>query len=164
MSANPRARSLRHATAVLVSALALAWLGAAGADASDIGTGQAAFEAGDYRAAYLEFKPAAEAGEPDAQFWLGRLYEGGHCVQESATEAFAWFIRAAQQGHPAAQLRAGDYYAKGNGIAQDYERALMWYLKAADRGNTEAQRKLAVLYRDGKGSAADPTRAAALRS
>ena len=44
---------------------------------ADLGSGVDAFRAGDHDAALAAFRPAAEAGDPEAQYWPGRMYDGG---------------------------------------------------------------------------------------
>ena len=42
--------------------------------------GMAAYDRGDYARAYKEFKPLAEQGDADAQFYLGVMYDYGRGV------------------------------------------------------------------------------------
>ena len=44
---------------------------------ADLATGRIAFEAGDYQAAVAAFRSLAEAGDTEAEYWLGRSYDGG---------------------------------------------------------------------------------------
>ncbi len=41
---------------------------------------------------------AADMGEPDAQLYLGRMYEHGIGVERSPSRSRAWYGRAALQG------------------------------------------------------------------
>lgn len=45
-------------------------------------SGLRAYHGGDYSAAIGAWTPLAEAGEPDAQFFLGTMYDDGVGVQE----------------------------------------------------------------------------------
>ena len=47
---------------------------------ADFTSGMNAYERQDYGSAYREFSSLAEAGDPDAQYMLGRLYERGNGV------------------------------------------------------------------------------------
>ena len=62
--------------------------------------GQAAMLRGDYEAAYREWGPLAQAGDPRAQFHLGVLYERGWGVPQDFREAARWYLSAADQNHP----------------------------------------------------------------
>ena len=85
--------------------LSLAWTGTA---AADYLAGLRAWGKGDFAAAAREFLPAAQAGDPEAQFMMGRLYSLGDGVPQDFTQAWIWFDRAASQGHQmAATARAG---------------------------------------------------------
>jgi hypothetical protein len=46
---------------------------------------------------------AAEQGDSNAQYCLGRMYRYGHGVKKNAKEAFKWFKLAAEQGDTTAQ-------------------------------------------------------------
>lgn len=73
----------------------------------DYQTGVRAWGQGDYAAAAAAFLPAAEAGEPESQYMMGRLFALGDGVPRDFVQAWLWFDRAARQGHAqAAQSRA----------------------------------------------------------
>ena len=57
-----------------------------------IGTAQ------DYAEAAKWYRKSAEQGNPQAQYSLGTLYEGGFGVEQSAEEAERWYRKAAEQG------------------------------------------------------------------
>lgn len=101
------------------------------------------------RAALEEkYRPAAEAGDAEAQFQLGQLYNGyapGTDRKERKTEALRWFQKSAEQGHVEAQYWTGRYYQLGlGGVAKDRTEAEAWFRKAAEKGHTGA---MAVLGR-----------------
>ena len=58
---------------------------------------------------------AAEAGDADAQYRLGVMYEFGLEVPQDEAEAVAWYRLAAEQGHATAQYDLGFSYANGLG-------------------------------------------------
>lgn len=73
----------------------------------DYQTGVRAWGRGDYAAAAAAFQSAAEAGEPESQYMMGRLYSLGDGVPRDFVQAWLWFDRAARRGHAeAAQARA----------------------------------------------------------
>ena len=59
--------------------------------------GMAAAEAGDFATAYKEWLPLAKEGDPEAQFYLGHLYEIGEGVPKNQAEAVKWFKLSADQ-------------------------------------------------------------------
>lgn len=65
--------------------------------------GEAAYKAGDYALALSEFTKAAEAGDMNAQYNLGVMYEHGYGVTQSDLKADEWYQLAADNGHPDAQ-------------------------------------------------------------
>lgn len=74
----------------------------------DYVTGVRAWGRGDYGAAAAAFQGAAEAGEPESQYMMGRLYSLGDGVPRDFVQAWLWFDRAARHGHPeAAAARDG---------------------------------------------------------
>ena len=53
----------------------------------------------DVREAAKWYRKAAEHGDADAQFSLGRIYLFGKGVSADKQEAVTWFRKAAEQGH-----------------------------------------------------------------
>ena len=129
------------------------------ASGADYYEGLAAFKAGDYEAAFEEWKPLAEAGFPEAQYQLARMYHRGYAVQDDA-EAARLYQLAAEQDHVMAQNNLGVMYEQGRGVERDEALAARWYLKAAQQGLTVAQANLAVLYEEGRGVPTDEQQAA----
>ncbi|HTC36605.1 MAG TPA: tetratricopeptide repeat protein [Bryobacteraceae bacterium] len=103
---------------------------------ADFQAGVDAFNKGDYTAAAKEWRPLAEAGEPEAQFNLGLLYLDGHGVPQSTAEAVNWFRRAAEQDYTQAQHNLGAMYGSGQGVKRDYIQAYKWLNLCAAKGNS----------------------------
>ena len=82
-----------------------------------------------------DIEQGAIAGDPDAQFLLGRHYD-----RRYSNEATRWYQLAAEQG-----------YHVGSGVPQDDSQSVAWLNKAADLGHTEAQYAMAVRYFNGTG-------------
>jgi TPR repeat protein len=132
---------------------------------ADLRAGVAALESEDYAKAIAELKPLAEADNAEAQYWMGRIYDGGLGVPADPKQALVWFGLAAQAGHADAQRIVGAYHEEGKGGAEkDYAKAFQWYEKSAGQGNDRAMRNLARLYSDGRGVKADPKKAYELLS
>ncbi len=113
--------------------------------------GVAAYKRGDYATAIREWRPLAEQGDAEAQFFLGLMYYIGKGVTQDYAEAMRWYRKAAEQGHAEAQSFLGFMYALGLVVPQDYTKAVKWYRKAAERGNAKAQKFLGDMYASGKG-------------
>ena len=93
----------------------------------------------------------AQQGDATAQKKLGDLYFEGKGVQQSYSEAAAWYRKAAEQGDASAQTMLGVLYHLSLGVQQSYSEAATWYRKAAERGNANAQTLLGNLYYNGHG-------------
>ena len=64
--------------------------------AQDFQKGLAAAQAGDFATALKEWKPLAEAGDVDAQYNLGIMYDNGYGVPQDYAEAVKWYRLAAE--------------------------------------------------------------------
>ncbi len=122
--------------------MALAWLAVSGAAVrADFPTGLAAYDGGDYRTAFAEWRALAEAGDAEAQTALAGLYLAGEGTPEDAAAALRWYRRAAEQGDAVAQQNLGDLYASGRGAARDLVSAYVWLSLAADQGRRWSARR-----------------------
>lgn len=104
-------------------------------------------------------RDAAEKGDPEAQFDLGRKYAEGKEVPLDYVESVKWYRKAADQGHAIAQYGLGLAYYNAKGVPQDYVEALNWFRKAADQGVALAQSNLGVMYARGEGVPKDDVEA-----
>lgn len=126
--------------------------------------GEKAHSAGDYAKALAALQPAAEAGNPNAQYLLGTMYDFGYGIAVDHVKANEWYLKAAQQGQDDAQFNLGISYQIGEGIAKNMLLSVCWIAKAAANGDDdamgvltqyaqrnipEAQYALAQIYRDG---------------
>nr|WP_312491260.1 SPOR domain-containing protein [Sphingomonas sp.] len=125
---------------------------------ADVKAGVDAWARGDYRTAVEEWRPAAIAGDADAQFNLGQAYKLGRGVPVDPTLAESWFRKAAAQGH----LQAADNY--GLAMFQSGKRAdaVPWLEKSVARGEPRAQLVLGTMLFNGDGVTRDYPRAYAL--
>ena len=126
---------------------------------AELGKGLSAAARRDWTEAYQEFKPLAEAGDPNAAVNLGNLYLRGLGVVENPKEAFRWFKQAADQGHPKGQGKLGMMYYYGLGTPEDREEAIRWFKKAAEQGDPESASILGSIHSIGEGSKKDPVEA-----
>jgi TPR repeat protein len=92
----------------------------------------------DYSKAAFWFRKAAEQGNTDAAYELGKLYEDGHGVSVDYREAMNWYLKASKDAITTngldADVRIGRLYENGMGVKIDPIRALSWYDKASAGG------------------------------
>ena len=112
-------------------------LGGYGLAWSGFDEGLAAYEAGDYATALLEFRPLAEQGNAAAQYNLGLMYFMGQGIPQDYKEAVKWFRKAAEQDYVRAQFNLGSMYGNGLGVTQDYVQAHKWFNIAGANGNEQ---------------------------
>jgi uncharacterized protein len=91
----------------------------ADAAAADLDSAKAAYQSGDYRAAFAEFQDLANGGDTEAIVWVGFLYEQGQGTTRDYDEAMRRFRMAADLGDGQADFYVGDMYANGYGVAKD---------------------------------------------
>ena len=97
--------------------------------------GVAAYDRGDYAAAFQVWRPLAEQGDVRAQYRLGRLYEAGDGVPGDDVEALRWFHAAGGQGDKEALVSIGIFHEDGRGVPRDTFKAYMWWEIAARHGS-----------------------------
>jgi TPR repeat protein len=117
--------------------------------------GLAQYEAGNYTEAIQWFEKAATGGLPDAQNYLGLMYDRGEGVAKDEGEAVGWFKKAADQGHLHAQYNLAIQYYEGRQVGRDYGEALKWFQRAAAAGHAGAQNYVGLMYDSGKGVVRD---------
>jgi len=133
---------LRRAGAVVLAVLACAMPAAAQQD-----DGYAAYQRGDYAAAAEAWRAEAEAGDTEAQFNLGVLYDEGLGVAADKTEAARWYRAAAIAGMAAAQYNLAALLANGQGVPRDLLRAYFLFDLAADTDPEAAKQRDALAAR-----------------
>ena len=128
---------------------------AAPLSAADFGAGMRAYENGDFEIAYKEWLPLAEAGNADAQYWIGKLYSSGKGVKQDSETAFAYYLSAAQQGHGEAQHSAASslFFSPDE---KDKALAFSLYMRAAVNGVTLTYVDIAGAYCFGVGVDENP--------
>ncbi len=110
---------------------------------------------------FAELQKKAEAGDAEAQFYLGNrwhLNSEGVIMVDKAKKV-EWIQKAAAQGHAKAQFNLGWMYADGEGVPKDAVKAVEWFQKAAAQGDAEAQFYLGWSYDRGKGVPQDEKQA-----
>lgn len=99
-----------------------------------------------------ELRLKAEAGDPEAQYNLGVIYDLGVGITRSYAESGKWYLKAASQGLAEAQFQLGvRYFEFGKKSRENYTTAFTWFFKAAGQGVPEAQYNVGVMYQLGRG-------------
>lgn len=106
-----------------------------------LGEGVAAYALQRYERAHALWLPLAQAGQAEAQFRLGLLYELGRGVQPDPRAARHWYQQAAENGHGQAALSLANLLAADG----EAEPALAWFERAADLGEARAQYHLGMV-------------------
>ena len=113
--------------------------------------GDAAYDAGDYAAAFGHYLQAAQQGNAAAQYSLGSMYLNGLGVKQSAEKGFEYTKLASDQGYAPAQANLGYCYQYGIGVEQSHENALELYMLAAAQGDAAGESNLGFMYSQGLG-------------
>ena len=101
-------------------------------------------------AAVTFLQTASDAGSPEAQFELAKLYERGTGVSVDHTKALALYRSAAEQDFADAINDLGFlHYQGGLGLPADPQKALTFFERAADLRHPQAQFNFAALIDDG---------------
>ena len=90
-----------------------------------------AYDRGSYATALRVWLPLAQQGDPQAQNYVGEIYEKGLGILPDYQIAAAWYRRAAEQGHSPAQINLGQLYEHGRGVSHDSRVAFDWYRRAS---------------------------------
>lgn len=103
--------------------------------AADLQRGLEAYQRQDHAAALAQLVPLARQGNPEAQFYLGVMYDDGDGLTQDYGQAFSWFRKAAEQGHAQAQRQLGKLYFHGLGVEKNLVRAYAWFNLAMAQGD-----------------------------
>jgi hypothetical protein len=122
------------------SAIARAVVVAACCLVAPINLSPALADAASDRAMATRYEQSAQAGDDDAQFYLGALYSAGVGRPRSDQEAFRWFSRATDQGHAHSMLIVAGLYASGRGVTKDNMKAYTWAYIVASASKVEEDR------------------------
>lgn len=147
-------------------AVALALVSGAGSaavsifDKTQADQGVSAFKHGNYNYARIWLSTQAAADDPQAWYYLGRMYQeglGGFVVDLRRAERL--YHQSAEQGVPEAMLALADLYSRGGGVKPNFAVMQIWHEKAARVGNIDGMFLLAQDLTGKNGLPADYTRA-----
>lgn len=83
----------------------------------------------------------AESGNPEAQYWLGRIYEAGRLLPVDKEKSAYWYGKSAEQGYAPAEYAVCIKRANSHPIESE---RCMW--RAAENGVPEVQFWLGVAF------------------
>jgi uncharacterized caspase-like protein len=112
------------------------------------------YDRASYATALKIWLEPAKQGDPQAQTYVGEIYEKGLGLMPDFEAAALWYGRAAEQDYAPAQINLGQLYELGRGVRRDPKQALAWYRRASG---------LSDLSLDFKASVASDTEKAQLR-
>jgi len=104
-----------------------------------------------YSKAFEYYMKAANAGSPEGQYMVGKMFLDGDGVLQSYSSAITWLKKAAAQDDTEAMYLLGVAY---HNIHLD-NIAVEWYRKAAKSGNINGRNNLAICYIKGEGITQD---------
>jgi hypothetical protein len=89
------------------------------------------YDRANYQTSLKVWLAEAEKGNHDAEYYVGKIYEGGLGTDPDYKAAATWYERAANAGHSASQFSLGRLYEKGLGVPADTTKAFNLYRKAS---------------------------------
>jgi TPR repeat protein len=101
--------------------------------------------------------------DPDAQYYLARLYLDGTGTPADPRQAARWFGLSAQKGQCQAQAMLGAMLFSGEHVPRQAARGLMWLTLAKDNARTTDQAWVAKLYDSAYQQSTEDERALALK-
>jgi hypothetical protein len=141
----------------------------------DLEAGEKAYGEKDYTTAFRNWRPLAEQGDANVQFYIGYMYLHGQGVDQNLEEAVVWYLKSADQKHGDSlvslfELLKNDKrekvlllieenanhssgYEIGNYTMEegDFEAAARILKPLAEQGNPKAQFDFAQLLQHGSG-------------
>ncbi|WP_395376119.1 caspase family protein [Marinicella sp. W31] len=90
-----------------------------------------AYDEANFASVAKVWQTQAQAGDAQAQTYMGELFEKGINGTPDYASAARWYQKAADQGHSVALLNLGNLYEKGLGVQQDSVKAIELYRKAS---------------------------------
>ncbi|HEX6832877.1 MAG TPA: caspase family protein [Rudaea sp.] len=84
-----------------------------------------------YQTALKVWQGQAEAGDADAQNYVGEIYLKGLGIEPDYARSAQWFEKAAAQGSRRARINLGYQYEQGLGVPKDLSKALNLYRDAS---------------------------------
>jgi len=96
-----------------------------------------AYDRANYLTALNIWLPKAQQGDPQAQNYVGEIYEKGLGIKPDYEMAFVWYKKAAKQGYAKAQTNLGSLYERGLGVEKNNQKAIQWYAKSSHLSSSD---------------------------
>ncbi|MEO6595188.1 MAG: peptidase C14, partial [Planctomycetota bacterium] len=93
------------------------------------------YDRADYRTALEVWMSQAQAGDAEAQNYVGEIYSKGLGREPDYAKAAEWFAKAVAQGNKRSMINLGYLYEEGLGVQKDLPKALNLYRQAS--GSTD---------------------------
>ena len=119
------------------------------------------FENGNAQGAVQRLTHLADSGDADAQFLLGRFYEGELGIDGDFCRSLQRYREAAAQEHAAAITSVGAFHVTGYCTRQDDGQAAHLFMRAARLGDGAAAFALSILHMSPESDLYDPDQAVA---
>jgi TPR repeat protein len=107
--------------------------------------GSTHYDEGDYDAAFEYYIKAAELGDAEAHYRLGRMYGEGVGVEKDKEKGVYHLEKAAIGGHPYARFMLAVYESEDGRL----DRAVKHWIIAANLGCEYSMKRLLRMYKDG---------------
>jgi uncharacterized protein len=127
------------------------WRNSANSSEGGLAYAERALQNGDDQTAWNLFSKLATHNNPNAEYWLGHMYEIGLGIPRDAQKAIDLYKNAADQNVVAAEARLGEIYLSGDQVPPDFGRAKYYLDRAAYRGDPRSAMLLGQMYRVGLG-------------
>jgi TPR repeat protein len=107
----------------------------------------------EYASAASYIITAAEAGDADAQYYLGCMYYDGTGVAKNLQSAAAWLYKSAASGNADAMFLLALMYRDGEGVSKDLAQYANYMKAAAENGTGDnaSEYFIGMCYYDGTG-------------
>jgi len=106
-------------------------------DCEERGGEYVAYDRANFATSLKVWKPQAEQGDPQAQVYVGEIYEKGLGTAPDLPQAAFWYQKAADQGFARGLADLAYLYEQGLGVPKDPLKALNLYRKSAGISNDE---------------------------
>ena len=114
--------------------------------------GKEAFDAENYEEANKFYLMAAEKGNADAMFALGRRFPSGPELTEKDFIAREWLVKAAEKGNMQAMYMIAAFLGTGCGFRYNPWESTKWHLSAAKKGHVNSMYYIGYNYLFGVGT------------
>ncbi|WP_299473705.1 hypothetical protein [uncultured Roseibium sp.] len=104
-----------------------------------------------YELAFDGFSKSAKLSNPDAQYWLGWMYQNGLGTERNPEEAARLYRIAIEHGEHRAKVALGVLYFEGHGVRKDERMAAEYFQETSERGMESGRANLGWLMVNGFG-------------